>query len=386
MTTPDEQNGVLTTTLKKAESDLTQQNSATAVLDLLVISAILNAHAATGAGAEKLRRLQREIESAVQNRTDLNTAAGARDFQRFLIGKLREIAAVVEDVDLDDRSKAALAVAWAALYESSKEPQPEPGPPDPMLSDPLLTEPMLTDPYLGLEPGLPPATAPAAPGIPPVTLTPPAAPSLPTTAPAGAGLPSSPLLPSIPRFDDLGAAQNPPPLPDDALLDELLAAEEAALADLDAEPDDAEPEFDPEHEDTEEETPESKTVALPDGDTVTASTPELAAALRAVLAGTPITEAFHTAGITIPPPGTAVTDPVDPGRVGTGDIAMFADRQAVALDESRVWIDGEIRPLTAVSGPGFLGWLRPSESTGTSPNGAPAPAPTRPAAAVAPAR
>lgn len=77
----------------------------------MVISAILNAHATSSAGAETLRALQHEIDDAVRTRTDLDTPAGARDFQRFLIGKLRHIARVIEETSLDDRSKAALATA-----------------------------------------------------------------------------------------------------------------------------------------------------------------------------------------------------------------------------------------------------------------------------------
>ncbi len=114
---PPGQQGDTAAAMKKAESDLAQQNSVTAQLDLHVVGAILNAHAETVEGSDRLRRLQQEVEDAVRLRTDLDTPSGARDFQRFLISKLREIGAVVESAALDDTSKAALASAWTALYK-----------------------------------------------------------------------------------------------------------------------------------------------------------------------------------------------------------------------------------------------------------------------------
>ena len=53
-----------------AEAALAQQNSATAQLDLQVVSAILNAHATNAAGLGELDDLQREVESAVVGRAN----------------------------------------------------------------------------------------------------------------------------------------------------------------------------------------------------------------------------------------------------------------------------------------------------------------------------
>lgn len=118
------QRGEAVAAIQKAEDDLAQQNSASAQLDLHVVAAVLNAHATAGEGGARLRALQDEIEAAVRMRTDLDTAAGAREFQRFLIGKARQIAAVVESADLDAGSKAALATAWTALYRSADDEAP----------------------------------------------------------------------------------------------------------------------------------------------------------------------------------------------------------------------------------------------------------------------
>src|SRR5262249_12377542 len=98
---PQRSEGTAAEAIAGAEAALAHQNSASSQLDLQVISAIMNAHLQTVEGAEALRALQRETEAAVQTRSDLDTPAGARDFQRFLIGKLRDIRAVVMTASLD---------------------------------------------------------------------------------------------------------------------------------------------------------------------------------------------------------------------------------------------------------------------------------------------
>ena len=105
-----------------AETALANQNSAVALLDLHVVTAILSAHAVTADGTAALDRLQADVENAVRARTDLDTPAGARDFQRYLIGKLREIGTVIENASLDAVSRAGLASAWSALYRASATP------------------------------------------------------------------------------------------------------------------------------------------------------------------------------------------------------------------------------------------------------------------------
>lgn len=417
------QTGAAATAIKKAESDLAQQNSSVATLDLMVISAVLNAHATSTAGAETLRALQREIDDAVRSRTDLDTPAGARDFQRFLVGKLRHISRVIEEAGLDDRSKAALATAWTALYESSKGvdaapdesvrdkagpgPKQNPAPANaPVVAAPSADLPSygadlpleFGDPLAGLLPAAPPvAPAPVAASAP--------APSIPLPAPT---------LPAAASMPAGGAPLGAPtglPLPgggavrDDGLsLADLLAAEEAALAaeptldagdDIATEQDTPDPEKGGTEEDDEgaaPEKPESTVVKLPGGEQITAPTPALARVLTAALAGTPIGEAFQREDLVVPPPGTPVPHPVDPARVDTGDVAMFTDRQALALDRDRALLDGQIRPVSAISGPSFLGWLHPPAAAGetapsaTTPNSSDAPAPTRPAAPAEPAR
>ncbi len=126
------------------------------------------------------------------------------------------------------------------------------------------------------------------------------------------------------------------------------------------------------------------TITLPDGETVTAGSPELAAAIKAAVDGTPIAQAFHQQGITIPPPGTAVTHPIDPLQVIPGDIGILSDRHALALGHGKALLDGQIQHIATVSGPSFLGWEHPPVTQGPATATAPArtdpPTPTRPAA------
>ncbi len=124
------------------------------------------------------------------------------------------------------------------------------------------------------------------------------------------------------------------------------------------------------------------TVTLPNGETLTAASPQLAAAIEAAAGGTPIADAFRQQGMTIPPPGTAVSDPVDPAQLAPGDIGMFTDRHALALGESRALMNGQIQHISTVSGPDFLGWEHPpAPANAPAPDAAEPPAPTRPAIA-----
>lgn len=410
------QEGAGVAAIKKAEGDLARQNSSTAQLDLLVVSAILNAHTTTHDGGVALRRLQAEIEDAVRTRTDLDTPAGARDFQRYLIGKLREIGAVVQTASLDDGSKAVLAGAWTALYEASKTTAtpssetdtaspavaaPSPLPPygADLGSDPLLDQLLAQQPAGAAEPA--PQTIPASVAAPPMLPAMPAVPSagMPSGGGGlpGSGAPSSGL--GWPKGEEPFApsARHDP----NALTLEDLLAETESMDDIDdlpeaedgegPEADEAGVDDDRPSDDDQQPVAESTQVRLPNGDIVTAPTPQLAKVITAAIGGTPIGEAFHRHGLPIPPPGTTVAMPVDPADVGTGDVGMFTDRQALALDRTRALLGGQIQPLASVSGPSFLGWMHPPHPGVTAPTAAmpegPAtspdvPAPTRPSTLV----
>jgi len=395
----DRQEGDAADAIRGAEAALAQQNSTTAQVDLQVVTAVLNAHQKNAEGREALNRLQHDIEAAVTARSDLDTPAGARDFQRFLIGKLRDIRDVVANASLDDTSNSALMAAWTSLYNLDNLARPETGDADehrrstgvPAGSPAENTDqspPEAVDPYLdslpvddsGLLPEDMAAENPSAPA--PMT---PVMPSIPSFG--GGGLPGGGAMPGLavpggfplpePQQDTDG--QRSPKDLDDALL-EAGDPEGTPSADKDgdeqADHRDAEP--------TAAQPPASgpTTVTLPSGETVTAANPQLAAAIKAAAGGVPIADAFRQEGITIPPPGTAVADPVDPARLTPGDIGMLTDRHALALGQSRALLNGQIQHISTVSGPSFLGWEHPpGPVTAAAPGGIDPPAPTRPATA-----
>ncbi len=383
-----------------AEAALAHQNSASSQLDMQVISAILNAHLKAVDGREALIKLQRDTESAVMTRSDLDTPAGARDFQRFLIGKLKDIRTVVLNASLDDTSKSALMAAWTSLYDASKGGSNDPGdrpraaaaPVAPAagtgqqaVDDPDTGWDPLLDPMLVDDPGLPGANS-SGQGS--------------TQGGAPAAMPMAPMMPSIPG---LGAAPGsmtgwgmpgglplswldkggrPDPAPREA-------ADEAPLGSAEPDPSDHGPSDEAGTEKHDEDAPADKpgsppgptTVTLPDGETVTAASPQLAAVIQAAVSGAPIADAFHQQGITIPPPGTAITNPIEQRQVLPGDVGVFTDRHALALGHEKALLDGQIQRIATVSGPNFLGWEHPPAATAPAKPGAPTP--TRPATASA---
>lgn len=385
----DRQEGNAADAIRDAEAALAHQTSAIAQLDLQVITAVLNAHQKTTEGREALNALQQDVEVAVSTRSDLDTPAGARDFQRFLIGKLKDIRAVVASASLDDTSKSALMAAWTSLYNFANAGESDAGERRPSTgfadsSAEGAGQSRLAAPDAGIEPylespladvlGLPPEDTPAqaSPAPPPMT---PSMPSIPSFG--GGTMPSGiPLARSLQGMDD----QRSPRDRDDALLQFSNPEDESASDNQGSDQGDhahhegAEP--------TGAEPPPSgpTTVTLPNGEAVTAASPQLASAIKAAAGGMPITDAFRQQGITIPPPGTAVSDPVDPSRVAPGDIGMFTNRHALALGESKVLLNGQIQHISTVKGPSFLGWEHPpAPVTTTAPVRTEPPAPTRPA-------
>ncbi|KLO28662.1 DUF4226 domain-containing protein [Mycobacterium haemophilum] len=382
------QQGDAAETIGYAEAALAHQNSASSQLDLQVISAILNAHLKTVEGREALNKLQQETEGAVRTRSDLDTPAGARDFQRFLITKLRDIRAVVANASLDDTSKSALMAAWTSLYGASKTGLDVPsgqrpasaaliGASAPGASQQVAELPDAEDPYLDS-----------------LLLDDPR----PTAGPTAPPMPMTPMMPSIPNLGvvptpggltapgSIPGWNAPGGLPLSRLLDGIGTEPEPRdfdkeqLASADPNLKDQEPDHhnDDGEKESSAEKPESPptgptTVTLPDGETVTAASPQLAAAIKAAVGGASIADAFREQGITIPAPGTTVTNPIDPSRVTPGDVGIFTDRHALALGRSQALLDGQIQHISAVTGPSFLGWEHPPTQTGT-------PTPTWPAA------
>ena len=383
--------------IRTAETALAHQNSATAQVDLQVITAVLNAHASDVGARAALEGLQRDIEAAVAGRTDLDTPAGARGFRRYLIDKLHDIRTVVETAGLDATSKAALVAALTSLYatplteateRSVTAAGPAVEPPDPPAVAAEGGDEALLDDLLGPDVG--PAPVAAAPALTPAPAPATMIPSLPVPgagspglgAPLGGGwtpaAPGGAALPTLPAgLESAPIEDGPPAVPDGP------AAEDEAPAE-----DDEVPPEDSEDRDDDGAAPgddQDNVVRLPDGEMVAAATPELAAVIRAAVAGTPIAEAFAQQHITIPPPGSPVADAVDLHRLVAGDVGILTDRHALALGNGSVLLDNRIQPAVSVSGPGFLGWEHPPVPGPTpSSTTSAAPTPTRPAVTAGP--
>jgi hypothetical protein len=116
-----EQTGRSIGAITEGQVALSRQHGAAADADRALTEALASAHAATVAGVRRLDAIAAEIDRAVANQTaiGLDTAVGAREFQRFLVAKQREIVAVVSDArELADAKKKVLE-KLAAQYTTS---------------------------------------------------------------------------------------------------------------------------------------------------------------------------------------------------------------------------------------------------------------------------
>ena len=365
--TGDQQQGRAAQSMKLAEAALAQQLSAAADFDRQIIEALRHAHKTTLEGRRRLDDLEVEIAGAAGS-WDLSTAAGAREFQRFLIGKLGQIIAVVEESNDDDVSKQELATALTALYAAAQS--DDRAGPTPAEDEQALSPDPATDPYPDVladdEPeaddpetrqGLPQLPTPMVPGL---GADGPGFGAMPAAMPAG--FPLTGLAPGVGR-DDPPAEEFGP--------DDAAAAEAPEGADAEA------VDGDTSTQNPGEQDPVS--VRLPDGETMTVANPRLAAAMQAVADGEPVVEAFRSQGIHIPPPGTPVVAAVDVAGLRPGDIGVFTDRHALAVGAGKALLDGQVHLVENLRGPGFLGWQHP-------PAAAQEPAPPTEPVATRPAR
>lgn len=93
------------------QAALQSRHTATAEADRALLDAVATAHAATVQATRRLDAIAADIDHAVANQASLalDTAMGAREFQKFLIAKQQEISAVVAEArQVDGASRAAL--------------------------------------------------------------------------------------------------------------------------------------------------------------------------------------------------------------------------------------------------------------------------------------
>jgi Domain of unknown function (DUF4226) len=116
-----EQAGTSVGAIQARQAALAKHHDAVAEADRVLAEALAGAHAAMRESVRRLDAIADEIERAVPGQADLaiDTPLGAREFQRFLLAKQREIAAVVTDAHELDRAKRAVLDGLRDQYAAS---------------------------------------------------------------------------------------------------------------------------------------------------------------------------------------------------------------------------------------------------------------------------
>ena len=426
--TEEQQSGRTAEAVRKLHEEMKDRYSHLSEAEGKLTEAMLTARTSTAEGQQKLNDIQQKIVEAVNNPAmTLDTPAGEQGFLKFLRSQVAAIGDVLRSGTLTAEDQAKAASALAALYdkdgansetgEGEGEPSQPPGVaapglapaapgttdpgllgelglgpmepmPDPMLSDLGLGGPMGADPLAGLASALPAAMGAFPPG-----------------GGLGGGSPldaltsaAGPLAGLASQLGEQAGRDDPEPEKDSK--DKAANNEEGGKKDDAPEPTPAgevPPSTTPQAGGAPEPVPNGvpgegappaapgppppppTTVVLPDGSTANARTPELAQAVTAHIEGKPLEEAYREQNFQLPPPGTPVTDPVDPSRLSAGMLGMFKDHFVVALSSVKALQDGAVVPLSSISSsPDFLAWLDPSATGGAVPPAA-APAPPVPA-------
>lgn len=104
--------------IQAREAALARQHSVVADADRVLAEALASAHTAMRESVRRLDAIAAEIDSAVpdQNVRAIDTPLGAREFQKFLVAKQREIAAIVAETHELDRAKSAVLESLRAHY------------------------------------------------------------------------------------------------------------------------------------------------------------------------------------------------------------------------------------------------------------------------------
>jgi hypothetical protein len=86
--------------------------------DRVLAEALADAHAVMRESVSRLDAIAAEIDRVVSGQADpaIDTPMGAREFQKFLVAKQREIAAVVAHARELDRAKSAVLQNLRARY------------------------------------------------------------------------------------------------------------------------------------------------------------------------------------------------------------------------------------------------------------------------------
>jgi hypothetical protein len=115
-----EQAGPSIGAIQARQSAMATQHGSVADADRVLTDVLASAHAAMQESVRRLDAIADEIERAVPHhaRLAVDTPLGAREFQRFLVAKQREIAAVVTEAREFGRAKAAVLESLRDGYGS----------------------------------------------------------------------------------------------------------------------------------------------------------------------------------------------------------------------------------------------------------------------------
>jgi Domain of unknown function (DUF4226) len=113
-----EQAGQSVGAIQARQAALARHHGTVAEADRALAEAIGSAHAVMRESVRRLDAIADEIERAVPRQAELaiDTPLGAHEFQRFLLAKQREIAAVVSNAHELDRVKRAVLDGLRAQY------------------------------------------------------------------------------------------------------------------------------------------------------------------------------------------------------------------------------------------------------------------------------
>jgi hypothetical protein len=113
-----EQAGLSVAAIQTRQAALVSRHGTAAEADRVLAEVLASAHTAIRESISRLDAIATEIDRAVPDHADqgVDTPLGARDFQRFLVAKQREIAAVVARAHELDRAKKAVLDSLRAQY------------------------------------------------------------------------------------------------------------------------------------------------------------------------------------------------------------------------------------------------------------------------------
>ncbi|MCV7075861.1 DUF4226 domain-containing protein [Mycobacterium szulgai] len=115
-----DQTGSSLAAIAERQAILARQHGALAEADRVLTEALADAHAAMRESVRRLDAIAAEIDRAAAYHAELavDTSLGAREFQRFLLAKQREIAAVITQARELGQSKSAVLHSLRSQYET----------------------------------------------------------------------------------------------------------------------------------------------------------------------------------------------------------------------------------------------------------------------------